>query len=160
MEHRNRRYTEDEVTNIIRHSLSRSGPRDTISHDELVDIARASGISADKLDRAIEHMETKVVIENAKKEWLRRHRSDFFNHLTSYFIVNGFLIFIYLWTMRGGYFWPIWPMAGWGIGMAILFVDTFMVSDERVERGAQRLLERKRRQASRRDWADREGYES
>jgi hypothetical protein len=39
-------------------------------------------------------------------------------HLTAYVAVNAFLILI--WVLTGfGYFWPIWPMAGWGIGVAI-----------------------------------------
>lgn len=161
MDQSNRRYSEDEVTRIIRHALSRSGPKDTISHDELVDIARASGISESKLESAIEHMETTAVFDDAKREWLRRHRADFFSHLTAYCIVNGFLLFVYLATTRGGYFWVIWPMMGWGIGLAFHFVDTFFVSDERIEKGAERLMKRKRRaEARKREFLEREGYEA
>lgn len=160
MEHSNRRYSEDEVTRIIRHALSRSGPKDTISHDELVDIARASGISEGKLEGAIEHMETTAHFEDAKVEWLRQHRASFYGHLTSYCIVNGFLLFVNLWTSRG-YLWVIWPLMGWGIGLAFHFVDTFFVSEARLEREAHKLLKRKRRRAAKkREWLEREGYEA
>jgi class 3 adenylate cyclase len=38
-------------------------------------------------------------------------------HLTLYALVNLFLIGI--WAASGlGYFWPIWPMLGWGLGVA------------------------------------------
>jgi eukaryotic-like serine/threonine-protein kinase len=38
-------------------------------------------------------------------------------HLTLYVLVNLFLIGI--WAASGaGYFWPIWPILGWGIGVA------------------------------------------
>jgi hypothetical protein len=31
--------------------------------------------------------------------------------------VNGLLVII--WAVGGGgYFWPVWPIAGWGIGVA------------------------------------------
>ena len=41
----------------------------------------------------------------------------FKTHLTFYLLVNVFLIGI--WAASGaGYFWPIWPMLGWGIGLA------------------------------------------
>jgi hypothetical protein len=34
-----------------------------------------------------------------------------------YLIVNALLVVI--WAATGaGYFWPIWPIAGWGIGVA------------------------------------------
>ena len=42
---------------------------------------------------------------------------SFRTHLTFYLLVNVFLIGI--WAASGaGYFWPIWPMLGWGIALA------------------------------------------
>jgi class 3 adenylate cyclase len=42
---------------------------------------------------------------------------SFKHHLTVYLLVNVFLIGI--WAASGaGYFWPIWPILGWGIGLA------------------------------------------
>ena len=47
-----------------------------------------------------------------------KKRRDFWNHVIVYCIVNLFLIFI--WYVSGhGYFWPVWVLAGWGIGLAI-----------------------------------------
>ncbi len=38
-------------------------------------------------------------------------------HLTVFFLVNTMLIII--WAATGaGYFWPIWPIGGWAIGLA------------------------------------------
>lgn len=42
----------------------------------------------------------------------------FRSHLTSYALVMALLVTIWLLTTPGGYFWPIWPMLGWGIGVA------------------------------------------
>ena len=39
-------------------------------------------------------------------------------HATSYLLVMALLVAIWLLTTPGGYFWPIWPMLGWGIGLA------------------------------------------
>jgi hypothetical protein len=38
-------------------------------------------------------------------------------HLVVYLLVNALLVVVWLMTGRG-YFWPIWPIAGWGIGLA------------------------------------------
>ena len=44
-------------------------------------------------------------------------KRDFRNHLFVYCAVNTLLVVI--WAATGaGYFWPIWPLAGWGIGLA------------------------------------------
>ena len=39
-------------------------------------------------------------------------------HAASYAAVMTLLLAIWLLTTPGGYFWPIWPMLGWGIGLA------------------------------------------
>jgi hypothetical protein len=45
-------------------------------------------------------------------------KRDFRNHVAIYLIVNALLVVI--WAVTGaGYFWPIWPIAGWGIGLAL-----------------------------------------
>ncbi len=48
---------------------------------------------------------------------LRGERS-FKAHATSYVLVIALLVTIWLLTTPGGYFWPIWPALGWGIGLA------------------------------------------
>jgi hypothetical protein len=38
--------------------------------------------------------------------------------LVAYVIVNAFLVAV--WAMTGGgYFWPAWVIAGWGVGMLL-----------------------------------------
>jgi hypothetical protein len=42
----------------------------------------------------------------------------FRTHAITYGLVMAMLVAIWLLTSPGGYFWPIWPMLGWGIGLA------------------------------------------
>lgn len=39
-------------------------------------------------------------------------------HLNVYLVVSAFLVFVWAFTSRG-YFWPAWPMAGWGIALVL-----------------------------------------
>jgi 2TM domain len=42
--------------------------------------------------------------------------------MVAYVVVNAFLVAI--WAMTGGgYFWPGWVIAGWGVGMAFALWD-------------------------------------
>ena len=45
-------------------------------------------------------------------------KRDFTTHVAAYVIVNAGLVGI--WALSGaGYFWPLWPILGWGIGLAL-----------------------------------------
>ena len=46
-----------------------------------------------------------------------KDKRDFRNHLAAYVLVNALLISIWAFS-GGGYSWPIWVIAGWGIGLA------------------------------------------
>ncbi|MEO7531766.1 MAG: 2TM domain-containing protein [Sediminibacterium sp.] len=55
-----------------------------------------------------------------------RARVAFRWSFASYFIVNAFLIGI--WFVSSGpysYFWPMWSMLGWGIGIAFQYFNAY-----------------------------------
>jgi hypothetical protein len=48
-----------------------------------------------------------------------RARRDLSTHAVTYVVVNAFLILVWWLTGAGSYFWPIWVIGGWGIGLAL-----------------------------------------
>ena len=45
------------------------------------------------------------------------NKRDVRNHVAVYVVVNAMLVVI--WAASGaGYFWPIWSIGGWGVGLA------------------------------------------
>lgn len=145
---RSRRFNNDEVSHIVRRALIR-GEDDTISYDELEEIAKHSGISADHLKAAIDEQETEGELDEAKASCVRKRKAQFYEHLRCYLIVNGVLFLVNLVTSSDS-LWVIWPILGWGMCVAFDASDTFFVSEERLERSARRMLRRiSRRQAGR-----------
>ncbi len=45
-----------------------------------------------------------------------RRRRGFYSHLTAYILVNLMLVAIWYFT-GAGYFWPMWVILFWGIGL-------------------------------------------
>jgi hypothetical protein len=65
-----------------------------------------------------------------------RAKAGFWTHLVVYLAVNAFLVTIWFFTGTG-FFWPIFPIAGWGIGVAANAWDVFgrePVTEERIQR--------------------------
>lgn len=70
-----------------------------------------------------------------------RAKAAFRKHLVVYLAVNTFLVLI--WAITGiGFFWPVFPIVGWGIGVAVNAWEVFgpdQVSEERIRREMDRL---------------------
>ena len=47
-----------------------------------------------------------------------KDRRDFVTHLITYVTVNAFIVAIWA-VVGGGFFWPMFPLFGWGIGIAL-----------------------------------------
>ncbi len=54
-------------------------------------------------------------------------KKGFYADLASYCIVNAALFLIWRFAAGGGYPWFLWPLGGWGIGLAFHFVATFVL---------------------------------
>lgn len=68
-------------------------------------------------------------------------KREFHAHLLAYVLVNAMLIGI--WAVSGaGFFWPVFPLMGWGIGLSFHAWDTYRrpePSEDRIEREMRRL---------------------
>ncbi len=67
-------------------------------------------------------------------------KRDFRVHLAAYLAVNTMLIVI--WAFSGGFFWPLFPILGWGIGLAVHAWDTHArrpLSEDAIHREIERL---------------------
>ena len=61
---------------------------------------------------------------------IAKRRASFKGHLTTYLLMNIF--FWALWYFTGaqkyneGLPWPVWPMLGWGIGVAFHYIGAYI----------------------------------
>jgi hypothetical protein len=54
-----------------------------------------------------------------------KKRRDFHGHLLVYALVNAFLVVIWVVIGPHGFFWPVFPIVGWGIGVVMNAWDVY-----------------------------------
>jgi hypothetical protein len=58
-----------------------------------------------------------------------KKRSAFKLSLVVYILINTFLVGLWYFTTGiHSYFWPAWPMLGWGVGITFQYVDAYMTN--------------------------------
>ena len=75
-----------------------------------------------------------------------RKKRDLQAHLIAYGTVNLLLIGIWFATMPGGFFWPMFPLLGWGIGLIFHIWDVYSpeaFSEDRIQREMRRVADRR-----------------
>lgn len=87
------------------------------------------------------------------KLWtIAKKRAGFKSHLYSYIIVNSFLWILWLITTPaeqrtdGNIPWPLWPLLGWGVGLALHYVFTYIIKydgKDEVEKEYKKLVKEK-----------------
>jgi 2TM domain-containing protein len=70
-----------------------------------------------------------------------KKKRDFRTHIFIYVLVNAMLVVI--WAVTGsGFFWPVFPIVGWGIGVAANAWDVYArkpISEDEIRRETERL---------------------
>lgn len=101
-------------------------------HDELVGGRGAEDFMTVRREQAIKRIKAK---------------NDFKIHLLVYLTVNTMLVVLWAFTNAGqtfplGFFWPIFPIAGWGIGVVINGYVAYwgnVYTEEQIQREMQKL---------------------
>ncbi|MBK9248064.1 MAG: 2TM domain-containing protein [Ignavibacteria bacterium] len=139
MEHN--KYTTEQMEQILKNAIKKQGTKGNISHDDLLATAKELGIDELDLQSAIEdYLEGISPLEEAKLEWRKQKKRKFYEHLRTYLIMNAMFTGICYYS---GDDWFIWPLMGWGVGLAFDAFSSLMPNDTDVERGAKKILKRR-----------------
>jgi hypothetical protein len=91
-------------------------------------------VSMEAAPRTDEELREQAILQLKKKR-------DFRTHLFIYVLVNAMLIVI--WAATGaGFFWPVFVIFGWGIGVAANAWDVYArkpISEDEIRRETERL---------------------
>jgi uncharacterized ion transporter superfamily protein YfcC len=89
------------------------------------------------------HFETTTEAQLRERAVKRlKKRRDFGAHVLVYVLFNSFIVVIWAVTSHGGFFWPVFPMVGWGIGVVMNGWDVWHsddFSEDQITREVERL---------------------
>lgn len=76
-------------------------------------------------------------------------KREFTAHMLAYALVNVFIVVIWAVTGTGNFFWPVFPIFGWGIGIVFHAWDVYSrgPGEERIRREMEQMRERATRAA-------------
>jgi|GEM_PF-536762 len=89
-------------------------------------------------------IDTDALRKKAKQRVMMRRSLAW--HAVMYVLVNAFLMGVYAVTTPGGYFWPVWSILGWGLGVLCHGASVWFTlrspggTQDEIEREYQRLL--------------------
>jgi hypothetical protein len=112
-----------------------------VEHHPTASLAGTMASEVSTLDEPIETTESaeRTLRERALERIEKKQ--EFHAHLLAYVLVNAMLVGI--WAVTGaGFFWPVFPLLGWGIGIGFHAWDTYRVgepSEAQIEREVRRL---------------------
>jgi len=143
-----RTYTREEVQAILSRAVdSAHSQGDALSHEDLLAIARELGVPESALESAAADVDGELAVSRAVEARVLARRRGFMSHLFPYILVNAFLFAINYLT--GGPWWFVWPVLGWGLGLAFHARAALLPDREAIAAKARKRIAKEREREAR-----------
>ena len=109
--------SDEDVDEILKLALRRQDGSVQDLRGRLAVAAQELGISDEDLETAENEYLSNKADTREFIEYKRRRRRELREHVFSYVIVNAMLVAVN-WISSGKLTWAVWPILGWGVGLA------------------------------------------
>ncbi len=134
-----KKYSPSEVEQILKIALRSKTNQGHVSQDNIFEIARELNIDEREVQSALREFESRSDIEGVKLEFIKKRKKDFIDHFLSYIIVNSFLLGLNFLTL-GRISWAIFPLLGWGLGLALDGINKLRFNEVEFEKYYQKKI--------------------
>ncbi|MEH1941678.1 MAG: 2TM domain-containing protein [Nostoc sp.] len=124
-------YDSEDVQKILQIALTRKQEGE-FSREQLLEMASELGISSNILETTVQNWLAQQEEERLRHKFNSFRRKGFWKHFVSFLAVNLFLILLNLITSPS-YFWAIFPVLGWGLGLFFHWWSVFQTKSEDYE---------------------------
>ncbi|MBS3028737.1 MAG: 2TM domain-containing protein [Dolichospermum sp. DET50] len=117
-------YNSEEMQQILEVAFRRK-QQGEYTREQIIEIASELGVSSESL-QAAEQEWLKNNVEVKKEQMSNsQQQKGFKSHLFAFIAINGFLVLLNL-VVSPGYFWAIFPMLGWGLGLLLHGIKVYI----------------------------------
>jgi hypothetical protein len=124
-------YNSDEMQQILQKAFARQ-QKGEFSREQIIEIASELGVSSESLQTAEQEWLIQEVEVKKRQIFNTQRRGQFKSHLVTFIGVNGFLVLLNLLTSPS-YFWAIFPILGWGLGLFFDAMKAYKTNGESYE---------------------------
>ncbi|MGB9912714.1 MAG: 2TM domain-containing protein [Candidatus Kapaibacteriota bacterium] len=136
-----RYYTKEEVEKIIQKVIESKGfVGDSFSREDILAIAKDLNLDPKFVLAELEKADEVLEFEQAKKMWRKKKKNEFFQHLAVYIVTNISFFLIMLIFQPENVEIPIIFALLWFIAIVANFIESFFPSEDKVEKGALKLM--------------------
>ncbi|AFY45662.1 2TM domain-containing protein [Nostoc sp. PCC 7107] len=114
----------EDVQQILQRAMADKQQED-FSEQQLQEMAAELGISFVSLQTAQQQWQQEKEIMKRRQTSNSHRLQKIKPHLISFLVVNLFLIVLNL-VVSPGYFWAIYPLLGWGLGLALHAASVYL----------------------------------
>ena len=142
--------SDDDIDEVLKIALRNQGRTDPGLHDRLMTTAHELGISETEVLEAEREYSRSKKERGEFLEFKRRQVREFREHFFVYIVVNTLLVVINILTVQT-VSWAIWPILGWGIGLAFHAWGSLNTGSESFQEEFAAFRKRKERRRKRED---------
>lgn len=117
-------YNSEEMQQILEVAFRRK-QQGEYTREQIIEIASELGVSPESLQAAEKEWLTKNIEVKQEQISNSQQRKGFQSHLFIFIAINAFLVILNL-LVSPGYFWAIYPILGWGLGLLLHGIKVYM----------------------------------
>ncbi len=125
-------YNSEQMQQILQKAFTRQ-QQGEVSREQIIEIASELGVSSASLQAAEQEWLIQEIEVKKRQKFNAKKLGEFKSHLVYFMGVNGLLIVLNLLTSPT-YFWAIFPLLGWGLGLFFSGMKAYKTNGESYER--------------------------
>lgn len=137
-------YSEEQVDQILRYALAKKTNGQSLTKQQIYEIASDMGVSEADFVVSVQEWQSKQSLSKEQIEFDKYKKKSFKSNLLKFAIVSSFFIALNVFTFNS-VGWVIYPLAFWGLGVALDAWVTYQSESDEYEKQFQKWLRKQKR---------------